>query len=650
MPLKIILSLAALCLTVSIGAQELISKIPSDAKVVITIKGKNITQLMSVEEFSNSKLGQMMTKELSKETNEKITSLDGLGLNLEKDFHYFLETEEGVLNSVFLVPLKNKEGLNNLFADQKYLDIKVEGGISYFQDEYDSSTIMWNKNMLVMIMPESLHKVNSYDNYSYYDNDVISIEEVVEEASDTEEVDEAVVDATGDASETVAEDIDGAVEESVVEATEEVVDYYNSPEYLKQQEEREKRRIENDNKRKAKKAELAAKTLLRGKSIYSSNPAKSILKNANYIKSIGVKNKDEATVWAGDVMELYDELMLNSYALFGVAENPYDMMNIGLLYDDLYFSGKLNFEDDRTTFDMSYNMNDELAKVYKPMYNGKFNKNFLNYLNEDKLLGYWNLNISTAGTLNAYPDLLDKLFKKDAANTTVGTSVSLAVDLLSIFLDEEAIATLVRGDMLLAVTDLGQKEVTYTDYIYDENYEYEEVEKTKTEVVPDFLFMFTSDQEKVFNKLMKIGVSEGVILHNNGIYEGVDKSSNPFKFYMMYKDNTVFLGTSKDYLIKIDNNSFVAKLSSEHKANLKKNSTSIYVNGKRIISKIPESELPSGLRKKIGFLTQNVEDLKMNFSRVKGNSMKGNLTWANSKKGHKNSLVYFINMIDSLMK
>ncbi len=44
----------------------------------------------------------------------------------------------------------------------------------------------------------------------------------------------------------------------------------------------------------------------------------------------------------------------------------------------------------------------------------------------------------------------------------------------------------------------------------------------------------------------------------------------------------------------------------------------MYVNGKKIIAQIPVDSYPSELRDKIGFLTQNTEDVQFSFAKIKG--------------------------------
>ena len=317
--------------------------------------------------------------------------------------------------------------------------------------------------------------------------------------------------------------------------------------------------------------------------------------------------QEEASIWINDFGRIYKDAMPQSF--YGGAMNPYSFMDIDKIYGGISIAAKLDFEEDHAAIKTVYTVNEELAKIYKPMYEGTFNKNFTKYINEDRLLGYWSLNMSTEGVLNAYPDMINMLFKTEGEKS-YGDIVALGTDLFSILIDEEAAAEIVRGDMLLVLTDLAERQVTYTDYEYDEDYNYKEVEKTKTETVPDFMFMFSSEQKGLFDRLVRIGLREKELASMGGMYQIVKMpKSSPFDLYVMFKDNTVFLGSSKNV-----------------------------------------DSYPSDLRGKVAFLTDNTEDVFFNFEKIKGNQMKGEMIWNTPTEGHKNSFAYFINMIDALME
>ena len=111
--------IAFMCFAFAIQGQDLISKIPSTAKAVVTLKGKNITNLLSVKEFEDSKVGQLFLKELVSETKGEITNLEGLGLALDQNFYYFMETEEGILSNTFLIPLNSQDGFMSIMPKGK---------------------------------------------------------------------------------------------------------------------------------------------------------------------------------------------------------------------------------------------------------------------------------------------------------------------------------------------------------------------------------------------------------------------------------------------------------------------------------------------------------------------------------------------------
>ncbi|WP_298478452.1 hypothetical protein [uncultured Maribacter sp.] len=609
---KFLIAVSAFCITVSLTAQDLISKIPSTASAVVSIKGKNVLELMSLEEFSNSKFGSFLEKELMDESKGKLETLEDLGLDYNNTFHYFFEINDGVYTNCFLIPLKDGKAFTGLLRNSEIKKTITEGDLSYIQNYRGDEVTMWNKDVLMFVV-SSDHKVKE-ESYSYYNDyqSEVAVEAVVEGA----------VDATED-------------------------DYYTSDAYKKEQEEREKKRLEREEKRLARTKEFSQEVLDKAKKIIGGTYAnKSILTNKSYLKSLG-KGKEEASVWVNDFATIYEQA-IPSYRL-GNSFNPYNFMNIDKLYGGLTLMAKLDFNKDEAVIKTEYTMNNEMAELYKPMYNGKINKSFVKYINEDNMLGYMSLNLSTEGVLKAYPNLASSLFDTGSGET-ISESVALGAKVFSMLIDEEETAKIFRGDMFLALTNLTEKQVTYTDYEYDEDFNYKEVEKTKTETIPDFMFMFTSEEQEIFNRLVRIGLKEKQLEANNGVYQLIDlPKSTPFNMYVMYKDKTVFLGSSLKDMSAIQSGRFVSKLSGAHKKNIIKNALSMYVNGKKIISEIPVESFPRGLRKKVDFLTSNTEDIKFNFQKIKGDAMKGELIWEIPSEGHKNSFVYFINMIDAMM-
>lgn len=657
---KLLLSLTICCAAYTAQAQDLIQNIPANSSAVVTIKGSNVTDLFSIKEFENSKIGKEMVKELTRESDGDLTSLNDLGIDFNASAYYFLQAEKGVFSNYFAIPLRSKNGFDNLIKknNSSTEKIKTDGDITYMQDNYDGITVAWNDRMLVVVISEDTNEDNDYGYYNY--SDAVEVEEIVESAADAaedaveaveveeveeaEEVIEIVEVEIEDVEETVIESTEDyvIVEEAVIESTEDAT--YSNDDYYKKREERYKReRQEREAKRIAKTQKAKVRNLQKAKAfINGDHSSNNILRNKSYVASLGKQNF-EAHAWAGDFMNLYQELV----ATQGFS-NAFGMYNVEELYRNSSVSSTLDFTNTSAVLNIDYTMSDAMAKHAKAMYNGKMNKDFYKYFNQDKMLGYMSVNASTEGLLTEYPKLMKSMFA-NSQDKEIATLAPLGADLLSIFLDEEAVGELVRGDMLFVVNDIAKKQVTYTTYDYDENYNRIPIEKTKEETVPDFIFMATSNGESIFNKLMNIAVKENEMTVDNGIYKFNTPRSVPVNVYAMHAKGVLFFATSKDQLLAIRNGSFKGSVSGDHKKNISKNTSAAYVNGKNIISQIPVNELPREFKRKINFLTSNTEDLLITTGKLKGNKSSTKVILNTPEEGHKNGLAYFINFIDAFI-
>ena len=663
---KVILFTNFFLISLLLSAQDLISKIPSNASAVVAVKGKNLTDLVSTSEFENSKLGNLFFKELTEKTDGKVTNLESLGVDVEQNFYYFLQNEEGNLTHTFLVPLKNKENIIALLPKRTQERVEGDGNISYFTDLYDAAVTMWDDNTLLMVIYQELETYDDYGYDDYYRYDDYSVTEEAAEAVDAasevveDEVQEGEIISEiveeANTTEAAVEELEKAqeeeyVEETIIETTESDYDengYYNNDyyndEYYKKQEEK---RIEREAKQEERRKENLITVVEKGKAVLSGNYSQgSILNNKEYVASIG-SDKEEASFWINDLGSLYMEAMPAIFGQSGIG-NPYGMVNIDRLYGGMSLTSKLNFEDDKASIKTIYKMNNEMASYYKEMYNGKMNNNFFKYFNEDEIQGYLAVNTNTEGTLKAYPKMIDAMFSGVEENH-LQDLVPITTRFVSLLLDEEAIAKIVRGDMLFVMNGIEQKEVTYTTYEYDENYESTEVTKTKMETIPNFLFMVTSEEKEIFDRLMRIGTKEGIVTFENGFYQ-VNIPDVPFSLNMLFKGNTLLIGNSAKDIMAISNGSFNAKVSSKHKKLIAKNSGSIYINGKHITKSIPSDLVPEAYKEKLNYISNNVEDIEFKVGKMKGNVLEGEFILNTPKgQGHKNSLAYFMNMIDALV-
>ncbi len=735
---KLLFFTCFLCLSLAVKAQDLALKIPKNAKAVISLKGKNITDLVAVPEFENSKIGKLFFKEILKTTDGKVSNLNELGIDLNRDFYYYMESDSTGFKHNFLAPLKNKDGFESLISDREKEKTITEGGVSYFIDSYDDIITMWDsKTLLVTILQTEDDQYNDYSYHgevieeaaeevvmesvetsypvmtfkeSTYDFGDIIIGDVVEHTfkfTNTGDTDLLITNAKASCGCTVpsysktpivpggsgeikvkfnstgkskqqtktititantesgterlkiktyihpkgteieeteieeviesTEDYDNVIEETVVEAT--TSNYDDDDYYEKKRKKREKLQL-----LKNKELIASAKATIMGNLTNGS-----ILTNAAYVKAIG-SGKDEAVIWTDNIGEVYTDFLEQSLGGM-VASNYLGIYNtIDNLYGNMSLISKLNFDKTQATIKTSYTMNNEMAKYTKAMYNGKMNSNFFKYFNEDKMLGYFSVNTSTKGILEAYPDMMTTMFENSGDNE-MATFIPIGMKFLSLLIDEEGAAKILRGDMLFVLTKMEEREVTYTTYEYDDNYERTEVTKTKTETLPDFLMMVTSSEKDLFHKIMNVAVKESrgeVTLAENGMYQ-INTNELPYTVNVMFKDNAILVGSSPTDMMAISKGTYKAKISGKHKKIIAGNSSSIYVNGKQIATKFPRDIMPRDLQERIDYIADNTEDVIFKVGKIKGNILEGEMILNTPEEGHKNSLAYFLNMVNTLI-
>ena len=261
------------------------------------------------------------------------------------------------------------------------------------------------------------------------------------------------------------------------------------------------------------------------------------------------------------------------------------------------------------------------------------------------MMGYMSYAMSTKAALEEYPKILKNLY---ASMPMYGDEADLAIDFVALLLDEEAIAKVFTGDMLFLLSGISQKEVTYTSYEYNDDYEYETVEKTKMETVPDFLLMASTDDSKFLNKLIDYAMKKQVVVYERGYY-ALKIPESPLAVYFTIKNGIVFMGTSEMEMYKIVAGTFDAKLSSKHKKMLKNSTYSAYLSGKQLASKLPIDDMSLDAVTKLNWFLKNSEDGYITSSRIKGNEIKTEMV-IEVPASEENSLKYLFNIIETFAK
>lgn len=304
---------------------------------------------------------------------------------------------------------------------------------------------------------------------------------------------------------------------------------------------------------------------------------------------------------------------------------------------DVVYHAYLNEKD--ITVKSAIKLDDKARKSYDNMLGNELNPKFFNYIDAEKNLSYYSYAYSVKGLLEEMPNLV---------NNYLGTSfnewgVQDAVDLLSVVIDEEAIGKVVCGDGIVVLTDIGSKEVTYTEYEWDEEFiNKTEVTKTKDEIVPEFLYMLSTKDEASVEKIFKLSMKGNKkLIKDKGFYSLALYKNAPFKMYFVIKDGIVFICNSEEQLTAILSNKKVKPLSVEKIKAISKVPLNVYLDGKQIMDKIPEpkgdSKRTAKNKKMLNYAAENIASLavqqkltdeglmleaKYSFTKDAGNSLK----------------------------
>lgn len=692
-------------------AQDLAVKIPKDAFAVVSVKGAGIFDLLTIDEFNQSLLGKKILKEAG-DHKHKYKSVEDFGVNVKSTGYYYYKTTDSINYHCVLLPLNDAAKFEAIFNSYERDKIEARGDYKRLYTDGDRTLIQWNKQSAMIVTGDlnddfiehdtvraqryGLKKVNYRDYYndnmsyddqsetvvetvaapSYYDDNVdtayavveaykVAEEDyptkeeipydappppVVEEASDLYEVppppppsmydeDAAVVGISPSEDYDVAEGVKEAESYDVVEvpqstytvAVEPPPSYYNNSAYEKAYE--EQRTIK-------KKLEADWTYDFAVAAFNKADATNSILENADYQQT---QAKDAvASFYMSRVGDIYNAILpYYSYRYFGLGKmmDGYGSLSANLFADK---------EQIRITSDLK--LDDAKMAAYKRMYAHKPNKKFAKYINSDKMIGFASYSLDTKAYLEELPNML-----KDGYGSYLGMygdEMGMGAELLSLLLDEAAVAKVIKGDALFILNDIGPKEYSYTTYTYDDDYERKEVVKTKTETLPDFMLMFSSDDMSLLERFLKYGVRKEAIILKNGIYTLDSKKMRdfPLGLHVTMRDGIVFCGTSYRDIQQISTGTYQGNISKQDKKMLLKNNMSMLINPKNMIGKITEKEFGSSREvREFNNLLAKTDVMYARSTGIKNNKISGEMV-ALVPANQENGVKYFLALIEQAAK
>ncbi len=320
----------------------------------------------------------------------------------------------------------------------------------------------------------------------------------------------------------------------------------------------------------------------------------------------------------------------------------------GGIFEKIYNSNSsynLYFDNDKVRLVNNYQHKDaKVQKLMADVYKGKANEK-LAALIDDKSIGYYSMNINGS----KYFDMMYSMLQ-DTGEMEYQKEMELVMETMKIILDEEAITKIAPGNGIFVLNELKYKNVEYTDYEYDDDYNETEVKKTKDIAVPNFTFAFATENEGYWNRVFKLLITNKDLKKQfskvGDFYTYKSKNKNDYvdQMYLTVKDGIVYITTSTDNIIPKNQSLDTKKLANE--------SAKYAMSGKLDIQKLIvglEKEFKTGSeRKTMEALRKNIGDMYFK-TEVKGESIQTEMNY-NIKNSSENSLMYFFDLFDEIYK
>ncbi|MGO1244592.1 MAG: hypothetical protein ACTMH4_10965 [Sphingobacterium sp.] len=575
---KFIIAVVGLMTGISMSSygQDLIKKVPSDANLVIALNGEGF--------FKHANLDQINTIFQRFEVFDKIAEESGgvrqqrvedFGIDLDNKSYLYMTVNDSVQYIGALVPLADRQRFESALPPD-HSRVMQEGMNTFFSSD-SSARISWDDRalyiMAVVPMDNFFQQEEVRGRYGmksepkYSSNESSYGDVYAEDSLARTEREETVISEDQDTvfADTVDQVDEFAYVDSVLDREEYQDDYYLRFEQVKNH---------NDSlKNIFVKQQLDIKfgeMLSNQRAGYRSRRMRRL--KSNELLHLEVNNLDSII----DYYVPYDIL----YAEIGVSPT--------FSYGYKSVQTTVAVDGNRMKVAGQIGLDKETSRYYRAMYKKKLDRRFYSFVPDDAL-GFLSVSVNTEAYLKYAPAIVQKIYGN--MDPKISKIIDFFTTMFEVVVDEKAVAKVFSGDNLLVLNGLTQRDVKYIDYQYDEDYNYEEVEKTKKETIPQYLWVFSSEDMRLFEKALHILELQKEIINHNGVYEIVSGKSS-FAPYLAMGNGMVFLSNDKDYLAELRDNGFEANGGTKYRSLLRKNRVNVVMNTQRIPGLIDELDIP----------------------------------------------------------
>lgn len=587
---------------VSASAQDLVSKIPSDAEFVVSINNKAISKNGSdklIDELFQ-KIGVYSSLATEGINSDKLSNFP---VDLQKNSYVYRTVTDSISYVVALLPLNPQTDVTGTEAFPLQGN---KGSIDGYQVQYfpqQEYTAIYNQNTLMVVYSflsdnyfekeEVIERYGLERQVAYNPWDSLYNQEAVEwEAYDFDQQEEAQECSDPDHNHYQQESI-VAVEVEEVEEEYEYVEEYEENSFVYDYTDQPQ---DVDYQGAYDSAYDTQGVYLQDSDVYFKNDSiKSVLseqwtskvigniinpeKPFSAIKQVSLQDdKTLARLYVDQVNSLYYSLLgfSNEFNPFSTSTIPrfisgYNQMSVDLIID----------KNELQIVALAH-MDKDMSKFTKKVFNRKSNRKFSSYIPED-VLGFVSLNINTKEYIKRTPEHFFKQYGQFLpGNDDIIKAVTIG---LEVTLDPKSLSKVLSGDMVVYLNDVSLVTREYIGYDYDEDYNYIEVPQTKEDYAISYLAVGSSKDQRLFKALLDIAVKRDGATYDpqSGIYtQGASYDISEVYYY--FKQGLVFVGTDKEQMQSIADGSFKTSTDNSIKKQLRKN---LALNGTFNTSMLP---------------------------------------------------------------
>lgn len=323
-----------------------------------------------------------------------------------------------------------------------------------------------------------------------------------------------------------------------------------------------------------------------------------------------------------------------------------DMLKV---FGNTYVSLGLNFEDGRTALRSQMFFNEDMKRFYSRAMDAKFNKKFLRYIKGgDELFGYFYVNYNIKNTIEETKSMLYKVFD---ATPQYGEMATDMMQILGIFIDEDAIGNLLKGDLMVAVSGMQTMEVKTQTYDYDEDFNFTTKDTTMMQQVPIFTALASYGNGKDIQKFINLGLHSKV-LTQEGVYYRISVPGMDGMELFLAKHDGMLIFTNNAYLMRQNlENGFAKKLRlpKNHRKRLCKNGSVAYWNIPNTVKAVGGGEAGSniGMMGYLNNISKEFYSMEMTTSKQVGNALESEML-LNMTGKETNALQQFFNFVNDM--